>query len=155
MSSTLTCLFSLYDEATHEYMRQPLDPELRENVKQCLRVDVAGNRETNLFVRIPPFLRDHPKDTKHSVATMTTMVARAAEILKQETVFVKWALDRHRVNALRHEVSFYTNELVHLQGKIVPRLIGYYESSNKNEHFALSIFEHCFGGLPFDSAEYQ
>ena len=155
MASTLTCLFSLYDAAAPEHLNYLHDPDLGGNMKKCVRVDAPGTRDATLFVRIPPPQRGHPKYTKHSTATITTMAAHQAEIRTQETVFVKWALDKQRVKALRHEAGFYANELRRLQGTHVPRLIGYYESTNKNEYFALSIFEHCFGGIPSDNAEYQ
>ena len=155
MASTLTCLFSLYDATTPEHLQYLHDPALGGNIKKCVRVDATGTRDVALFLRIPPPQRGHPKHVKHSTATITTMSVQKAEIRTQETVFVKWGFDKQRINALRHESGFYANELRHLQGTVIPRLIGFYESINKNERFALSVFEHCFRGLPSDNAEYQ
>ncbi|KAL5536139.1 hypothetical protein ACEPAF_4244 [Sanghuangporus sanghuang] len=141
--------------STPEHLHYLHDPDLGGNTKKCVRIDAPGTQDATLFVHIPPPQRGHPKHIRYSTATVTTMAARKAEIRTQETVFVKWGLDKHRVKALRHEAGFYANELRSLQGTFVPRLIGYYESTNKNEYFALSVFEHCFGGIPSDNAEYH
>lgn len=155
MSATLTCLFSLYDEATPEYPNHLNDASIGGTTKTCVRIDSRGSKDNSLFLRIPPSQRGSPRVTGHSAATLTTMAARRAEILAQETVYVKWAFDKPRVDALWHEAQIYTNHLKYLQGTIVPKLIGHYVSSNPNEIFSISIFEHCFASIPADNLEYQ
>ncbi|KAH8111996.1 hypothetical protein DFH11DRAFT_1512332 [Phellopilus nigrolimitatus] len=78
-----------------------------------------------------------------------------AEILLQEAVYVKWAFDAKRVEALRDEAAIYAARLTPLQGTVVPRLVGFYESVDHANPFALSIFEHCSGPVLSDYAEYS
>ncbi|KAI5120584.1 hypothetical protein M0805_002534 [Coniferiporia weirii] len=154
-ANSLTCLFSLYEVGTPEHLNLLNDPALGGNLKKCVRVDADGPTNVSLFLRIPPMQRGHPTHVLHSNAQATTLAPGGAEILGQSNVYVKWAFTPERVAALRREVGFYVRELSRLQGTVVPHLIGFYESINPDENFAVTIFEHCYGFIPSDNAEYH
>ncbi|KLO09781.1 hypothetical protein SCHPADRAFT_833525 [Schizopora paradoxa] len=76
------------------------------------------------------------------------------DILLQGTdVFIKWGSDNDRVKKLLHEASLYANELVELQGTVVPRLVGTFTDRKVNPKFVCLVLEHLSGIMPDDVFE--
>ncbi|KAI5118637.1 hypothetical protein M0805_000013 [Coniferiporia weirii] len=174
MASALSCTF--IGGATH----------------RCIRMDALSASNELLFIQItlPPSDKGHSSDVQHALAVMYRIpfshfkVSGAFydgdpfaknEVIHGEHVFVKWARhkDKQRATALAREASFYSNELLSLQGRIVPRFYGYYVSAeltsarhcSGKDRFSISVFEQCSGeafsgkaggvSVDFDYDEYR
>lgn len=61
-----------------------------------------------------------------------------------EVVITKMARGSEEVYALNREVEFYTKYLRPLQGKIVPRFLGFFKGRDDGVELGCMILEYCF-----------
>jgi hypothetical protein len=65
-----------------------------------------------------------------------------------ETIIVKAALGPDEMILLNREAEFYSNELRHLQGTVVPKCFGLFRGKVDGVDFGCLLLEYCSGRAP-------
>jgi hypothetical protein len=65
-----------------------------------------------------------------------------------ETIIVKAALGPDEMILLNREAEFYSNELKHLQGTVVPKCFGLFRGKINGLDFGCLLLEYCSGRTP-------
>ncbi|TFK26701.1 Diaminopimelate epimerase-like protein [Coprinopsis marcescibilis] len=79
--------------------------------------------------------------------------ARGQEPTHQAILKVGWG--KQALDNLQREAAFYTQELLHLQGEVVPRFFGFYKTKIGDREFGCNILEYCIGLPVMDRREYN
>ena len=89
----------------------------------------------------------------HALARMyETVYSNRGEILERKepfTVYLKISRDPTQIKRLEHEASFYVNDLLHAQGKYVPRFFGFYTGRGVDmQRMSCTVLEFVHGEGP-------
>jgi hypothetical protein len=68
-------------------------------------------------------------------------------------IAIKLARGSAELEDLETEVGFYENQLLPLQGTVVPRIHGYFRGNMGGEDFGCMLMEYCTGPTPWDIQE--
>jgi predicted Ser/Thr protein kinase len=71
------------------------------------------------------------------------------------TIAIKVARGLEEREYLEKEVGFYENQLLPLQGTIVPRIYGYFRGKMRGEDCGCLLMEYCTGSAPMNIRELQ
>ncbi|KAL1748958.1 hypothetical protein HDZ31DRAFT_59845 [Schizophyllum fasciatum] len=64
----------------------------------------------------------------------------------RETVVLKFAWNERERKRLDHEFALYSQELLPLQGRVVPTIFGYFNGHESGQHCSVLVMEYCSGG---------
>ena len=102
--------------------------------------------------------KSHENWSHHAIARMQENVySDKGDMLESKeplTVYLKVSRSPSQIKNLEHEASFYVNDLLHAQGKYVPRFYGFYTGRGADkQRMSCTVLEFVHGDGPVFGSE--